>query len=345
MSTFSNWQPIYAAHRIATFPVRMVGVDGKVEKKPAIRNYLRIGLRGSTELAKSERFEDASALGFAPGARSGVTILDVDTTDETVLADALDRHGRTAVVARTASGRFHAWYKHKGERRQIRPWSDRPIDILGGGFVVAPPSTANGAEYQFIEGTLDDLDALPVLRGLDFPVAPVAAAHVSMEGHRNNDLFRHCLRQARVCADFDALLDVARTFNGHCLPPLPDGEVVKTARSAWGKQATGINWTGEHMVVFKGRAADRMIREDPDCFILLSFLRANNGPHSEFMATTKGLAQILGWRLTRLSAARRRLLDQGEVIQTRLARSKQPALYRWGRPFNETGKTGLGYPK
>ena len=34
--------------------------------------------------------------------------LDVDTTDETVLIDALDRHCHTPVVIRSGSGKFHA---------------------------------------------------------------------------------------------------------------------------------------------------------------------------------------------------------------------------------------------
>jgi hypothetical protein len=96
MSAFAQWQPKYAAHGIATFPVT-------ADKRPATKGYLRTGLRGSGQLAL--KFQNASALGFACGPRNKITILDVDTTDERMLADALDRHGSTPLIVRTASGK------------------------------------------------------------------------------------------------------------------------------------------------------------------------------------------------------------------------------------------------
>src|SRR5215471_8547325 len=78
---FQTSQAQYAAHRIATFPVGM-------NKRPAVRGYPRIGLRASRELAV-----EAPALGFMCGERSGITVLDVDTTEEQ--PDALGRHGAT----------------------------------------------------------------------------------------------------------------------------------------------------------------------------------------------------------------------------------------------------------
>jgi len=64
----------------------------------------------------------------------------VDTPDERVLADALGRHGPTPLVIRSGSGNWQAWYRNGGEPRRVRPWADKPIDILGDGFTVAPPS-------------------------------------------------------------------------------------------------------------------------------------------------------------------------------------------------------------
>jgi hypothetical protein len=129
---FASAQVLYAEHGIATFPLRE-------NKRPAIRGYNRVGLRGSHELAR--KFADATALGFLTDANSGVTGLDIDIADETVFADALQRHGETPIKVRTGSGKFHAWYRHNGERRRIRPFGDLPIDLLGrGGLIVAPPS-------------------------------------------------------------------------------------------------------------------------------------------------------------------------------------------------------------
>src|SRR3974390_3227946 len=97
VNSFGYWQPIYAERGIATFPVGP-------NKKPIVSRYNRFGLRASSEIAR--KYPEAPAIGFLCGSRSGVTVLDVDTTDERVLADALDRHGKTPIIARTASGKF-----------------------------------------------------------------------------------------------------------------------------------------------------------------------------------------------------------------------------------------------
>src|SRR5262249_48465024 len=199
-SVFSNAQPIYAEHGIATFPVTEL-------KAPAVRGYLRIGLDTSRGLVI--KFPDAPAIGFATKRRNAVTILDIDTPDEKVLADALNRPGHTPLIARTGSGKFHAYYRYNGERRRIRPWRGREIDLLGkGGMVIAPPSKLPRGEYKFIEGSLDDIPRLPVLRNLD-----LTKAEPVNEGARNKELWRHCMRHAHHVDTFDELLDVARTAN------------------------------------------------------------------------------------------------------------------------------------
>ena len=141
----------YAELYIATFPV-----DAK--KKPAIKRSNQITLGGSSRLA--ERFQRADAFGFQLGPRSQITALDVNSQDEAVLADALSNHGDTPFIVRTGGG-YHAYYSYAGERRLIRPYHNKPIDILGGGFVVAPPSISQKGTYQIISGTLDDLANLP----------------------------------------------------------------------------------------------------------------------------------------------------------------------------------------
>src|ERR1041384_2567634 len=83
---FAKWQPHYAEKQIATFPV---GHD----KKPQIRRWNKVGLSGSGKLA--QRFTRANALGFQPGPRSRVTVLDIDTHDDAILSEALREHGET----------------------------------------------------------------------------------------------------------------------------------------------------------------------------------------------------------------------------------------------------------
>ena len=239
---FATWQPEYARHGIATFPVRL-----GPRKKPAVRNYLSLGTIRSRALAS--QFPDALAFGFGLGNRSGVTVVDVDTTDERQLADALDRHGQTPIVIGTAKG-FHCWYRHNGERRSIRPNRKLPIDILGAGFAVAPPSQGASAHYRFLQGSLDDLTGLPVLRNAP-ALAVLARAQVSPVaslGARNDTLFRLALTAARGCDDLDALLDAVRAQNENYLPPLGADEVFSVAELAWRYEQEGRNYSGRAMI-------------------------------------------------------------------------------------------------
>ena len=76
---FASAQVLYAEHGIATFPLRW-------NKRPVIKGYNKVGLRGSREMRK---FADATALSFMTNERTRITGLDIDTTDENVFADAL----------------------------------------------------------------------------------------------------------------------------------------------------------------------------------------------------------------------------------------------------------------
>lgn len=167
------------------------------------------------------------------GQRSGITVLDIDTPDERALADAIDHYGKTPIIVRSGSGNSQAWYKYGGETRRIRPLPNRPIDILGGGFVVAPPSRGVKADYRFIQGGLDDLASLPNIRHV--PGISTAAPRFKKAegiGTRNAELWKTCMREAGSCDDLMSLLDVARVHNANYHPPLDEAEVVKVATSA-----------------------------------------------------------------------------------------------------------------
>jgi hypothetical protein len=293
------------------------------DKRPAVKHYKKVGLPGSAQLAM--RFENDNAFGFMVGDRTKLTILDVDTPDERVLTRALNRHGHSPIIVRTGSGKFHAYYRHNREHRLIRPWPDRPIDLLGAGFVVAPPSTTEKGKYQFIQGSLDDLDQLPVLRNLDLPKAEGAK-----QGARNNQLFRHCMKNAPHVDSFDDLLDVARTFNDNCEPPMEETEVMTVASNAWGYEQRGENRFGKHGAWFPLDEVGRMIDGNQDAALLLMFLRANQGPDATFMCAN-GLADTFGWRRQRFAEAKHRLIEMGYLKVLRQAGPQTPALYRWGR--------------
>src|SRR5262245_18412332 len=127
MGLFVVDQPQYAERGVVTFPVT-VDQDGK---RPAVRGYPKIGPLLSAQLRL--KFPHHDALGFMCGPRNAITVLDVDSDDECIFADAIADHGPTPWVVKSPSDHFQALYRHDGEGRHIRPWPDVPIVILGGG--------------------------------------------------------------------------------------------------------------------------------------------------------------------------------------------------------------------
>jgi hypothetical protein len=323
---FAEWQPRYAEHGIPTFPV--------CGKKPAVRGYLRVGLPASSELAA--KFENADAFGFALRP-AGIAVVDVDTPDERVLAEALDHYGPTPIVIRSGSGHFQAWYRRQDEGRRIRPDPKLPIDILGTGYVVAPPSAGPRRLYEIIQGTLADLPHLPTLKnrpaGCGDHERAVAPDETRDVGSRNTTLWRHCMAEAHFCDDFDSLLDVARTRNAQFNLPLDDAEVLKAARSAWGYTERGQNLVGRQHVRIAYAVIDELLTNNSDAYLLLTLLLRHNADQTRF-PVANAMAEAMppgGWALKRFRSARSSLLDLGFIVCVRGASSYcGAALYTWG---------------
>lgn len=342
MGLFSEWQPKYADHGVATFPVQIHGKD----KKPAVSGYLKVGPDVSRQLAL--KFADSDSFGFALK-KSRITVLDVDTPDERVLADALSRHGKTPFVVRTGSGHFQAWYRHNGERRRIRPWRDVPIDILGDGYVVAPPSKGARGPYEIIQGTLDDIERLPPMRGLEDldtatkiaraqPAPSLTPASRKPWGEMREGDGRHVAlrervqREAHSVDSFEDLLDRAQTLNARFLEPLADNVVVGIVEWVWKIQERGENMVG------RGRQTvidnDRMLEimaHGPDTWTLYCLLRANHWGREFHVANGMRKTMPDGeWSLARLQKARKALLSAGIIEEVRTPSSfTGAALYRW----------------
>jgi hypothetical protein len=104
-------------------------------------------------------------------------VVDADTEDENVVADVLAHYGPSPLIARSPSGGHHVYYKHNGrQRRRIRDpyWRERgaPVDVLGNGFITAPASRSPKGDYTFVQGGLDDLQRLPILRASAEKITP-----------------------------------------------------------------------------------------------------------------------------------------------------------------------------
>src|SRR5262245_52944089 len=334
---FSKWQPLYAEHGIATFPVKIEGKD----KKPMNQGYQRTGLRASAELGK--KFTEAQALGMILGARNKIELVDVDTKEERALADALSTYGDTPIISRTASGGgFHAWYRYSDgawknygkSRRAIRPDRTKPFDFLAAGMAVAPPSVGPLGRYEFIRGGLDDIKALrPLARPVPaeqhegnaiaagLPALPVT------EGSRNTRTWRYAMRVAKGAATLDQLVGEIIAFNERSLPPLEREEIMTICDSAWAYTQNNQNRLGQHGAYFPTDEVVSMLR-DQDAFVRLAFLRAKQGPWNSCMVAN-GLDKVLGWHRIRLAAARRRLIEMGYLAPVRQAGKGVPALFKW----------------
>jgi hypothetical protein len=135
------------------------------------------------------------------------------------------------------------------------------------------------------------------------------------------------MKNAHHVDSFDDLLDVARTFNEHCQPPMEDTEVISTAQSAWGYTERGENRFGQHGAWFPLEEVNRMV-DNQDAFFLLAFLRAHQGPEATFMCAN-GLAEKFGWRQQRVADARSRLIELGYFRAVRQAGYRTAAMFRW----------------
>jgi hypothetical protein len=342
--SFTTWQAQYATHGVPTFSVRFTLLrDGKIDKRPAIRNYMKIGLRASTELTR--RFANAEGIGFALGRKTALAVVDIDTTNENVVADVLAYYGDTPLIARTPSGGYHIYYRHNGaQRRRIREprWLERgaPVDLLGNGFIVAPPSRNSKGSYRFEQGGLDDLQRLPTIRAIAVPSAAASpipeqqcSALSGMREHdgRNNALFAAIGPIARgihrACGTREHLFQMAMQHNSQCAQPMEESEVSKIVENVWGMTREGRNYIGVHGL-FCLRAEH--LEMEAHALQLLAFLRAHQGPHAVFWCSN-GLADQFGWDRRRFAHARQALIEQGYIVLVRQAGRGRPALYRWGR--------------
>src|SRR5262249_14684063 len=161
---------------------------------------------------------------------------------------------------------------------------------------------------EFIFGSLDDLDRLPVMQNV--PVEAWDNSRLVAEvkqGQRNSKLFRDCLEAARHCDDFDALCDVARTRNREFLPPLEDEKVMRTTASAWKYETEGRNYIGGMRAVFS--VSDVLpLMPDPYVTALVLWAKASFKPDCHFWIAD-GLAEKFGWSVYDLRHARRRAVQ------------------------------------
>lgn len=323
---FAEHAPAYAAAGLPVFPV-----DTR-HKRPVVRNWHRSGIPATLEWIG--RYGDADGLGLCMGEKSRLVEVDVDVVGGAALAAARERFGDTPVTIRTASGKGKLWYRHSGEGRRIRLPGGLPIDILGAGLTIAPPSYRPdlGQSYGFLTGSLADLDRLPPIRPGALDVGRGRAAEAVREGERNDVLWRWCMVEARFCDEADALIDAAQTWASAMPVPLDPREVERAARSAWSYEVSNRNFVGLRcpQITPRDRAMDDL-SDEPDAYWLLDLFRRYHSNRSGFRISPAAMSRDRNppWHVTRIRRARDVLIERGHVLVLAPpdGRRRRPGLY------------------
>lgn len=336
MGIYAHHAHAYADAGLPVFPVNTR------DKRPAVRGWQGASPRRARGWASNARLGDCDGLGIVMGKPSGITEIDVDAVGDAWVSAAIERFGDTPIVIRTASGKAKLWYRHNGEGRQIRPIAGQPIDVLGGGFTIAPPSWREdlSASYAFATGGLDDLRQLPTIRTGAFQDGFTRAAEAVQQGERNDSLWRYCMAQSRHCDDVDALIDVAVTWASAFPEPLSNAEAERCARSAWRYESEGRNFLGlrKPQLNAQDKLMDDLI-DQPEAYLLLQMFLRWHSHRSHFAIAPRAMSNAGSppWHFSRIIRARDVLLDRGiieEIVAP--AQGKHPGQYRFGKQRSDS---------
>lgn len=326
----------YHAANIPVFPVDFPP-DGR--KKPCTKNYQRVGLNGTLALAK--RFPDANGVGFMCGERTGIVEIDIDDPSIELLNEALELFGSSPVQIETASGNRKLWYRWAGERRLIRPFDGLPIDILGNGMTVAPPSLVDGKGlYTFETGNLGALKNLPQLKRENLLPGTYSATSAKQKlspirGSRKNWLIRELLSAAHHCDSLNDLLDVAHTLNDECRDelgqpdPLSEFEVVKVAQWVQEKHLAGNNWVGSEARAVNTVTETLALSGNTRLYWFRDLIRQNHAARkAPFALDQRKLSEKISWDRGTVKRVIEDYLATGELVRIHEGRGpKDPHQY------------------
>jgi len=346
-------------------PIIPLGQD----KKPLIGGFKVNQLSVRHSRACLTRFPNAEALGVPDGRLSRLVRLDIDEPGDDIVATVIRRAGDTPFKVRTASGKHHLIFRFNGERRltarpipgkklasNAQPWDDLCVDLCGqGGYSITPPSHCNGGVYELLgDVSLEDLlikrHLLPTIRGLDARAYLPAAVKLRgidprhneqdlrrvRPGNRDAVIFREiariCQHVHRAGGTKDNAMNKGQALNAEIPVPLGEFEVEAKVNYWWQRTLDGQNRFGTG---HRARTRDwrqELAGRDPALYGLLSWLKEENGPDSEFWIAN-GLVgtHLTGWwSIDRLRDARQRALQGKWIEMIEMPRQGRHAIYRWG---------------
>lgn len=312
-------------------------LDGKV---PILTGWQK-KVWGPQQVAKWAKQHPTANVGLKTGARSRLTVVDVD--DPAQRDTVIEVCGPSPLEVCTPRGGVHIYYLHQGERNRRSIITS--VDVRGeGGQVVAPPSIRDdGTPYAFAsndwfalpdlpplrDGALDELDRMRLGDAGNITSQNERPAET---GTRNCDLFHALMEHAPQAGSDEALTAVAERLNADLPNPLTLDEVRKTARSAWRYQAEGRNWVAGKQ---QWDARMSLYSDDPNAALFLDFLRHLHGGRDEpFPVSPKAMAEagLIGrWNARKIRLARDALVERGYLVRVRKGGSRRgdPALFRW----------------
>jgi hypothetical protein len=262
---------------------------------------------------------------------SRLSLFDLDEGGKSTLNEGLTRFGNTPAIVRTPRPGWHLYFKSSGERNMSLDRFGIKGDLKGAarGYAVVPPSIRpiDGAPYEFFVGSFDVFRNLPTAKPLlqiEEEQAGVAAAFKL--GNRNKALFGRAMREAKYCADRDALLNILMGLNQQMEAPLPVEEVCKMATHVWNdyKEKDRL-WFGREARAVRPRAATDLLLRHPnggDGAILHDVLLQEHGARhhrgERFAIAPKAMAaggRLSCWEWKRIMRARDALLECGLILR------------------------------
>jgi hypothetical protein len=344
MSAFAEALEIFAGQNIPVIPTR-----GDAPHKPMVLHPDKFGVQATVKLGGNPKFIAANAAIWT-GPRSRLTVVDVDSPDPAVTAEAIKIFGDSPLKVRTPSGGVHLYFRNGGEGRRCRPFGRGfPLDVLGEGLAVVPPSTraAIGKKlaggYTVLEGDLRALGGLPPLRSDGLPKRAKSATNPQertrndfcklREGDgRDNALFDLTRQLARDCISEAELIQAVITENAKLADPLPVTIAMDKARRVWGYKLEGrLLAAGSRVMLGTGEEWARCAPYAP-AWVMLSHLRMTHG-HSDgmFAIVPEAIGPSLSMSHMTVRKARDWLLAQGLIelrkIGGRFRSGQQPNLY------------------
>ena len=226
------------------WPIFPLAANSKIPAIPRERGG-RGCLDATLDLAQIESWwrEHANAnIGIATGRRSGLLVVDVDPRKTTAWLDSLrSLELPPTFTVRTCSAGWHLYLRFSGDERITIGTDLAPgIDWRGnGGYVVAPGSIVNGAQYEIgknlpIAQAPDSLlERILAKRNRPRPTPDTNGHMVITNGQRNATLFALACLLRRFGLEYNAIYESLRATNAdHCDPPMDDGELRQIAASA-----------------------------------------------------------------------------------------------------------------